>query len=60
MLRAALIFLALTELSLAIKLRIPIRTMSDLVHPFPTFSRVLNGMFDELRAKVAPVATRTS
>jgi pyruvate/2-oxoglutarate dehydrogenase complex dihydrolipoamide dehydrogenase (E3) component len=50
----------LSELSLAIKLRIPIRTMSDLVHPFPTFSRVLNGMFDELRAKVAPVATRTS
>lgn len=50
----------LSELSLAIKLRIPIRTMSDLIHPFPTFSRVLNGMFDELRTKVAPVATRTS
>jgi pyruvate/2-oxoglutarate dehydrogenase complex dihydrolipoamide dehydrogenase (E3) component len=50
----------LSELSLAIKLRIPIRTLSDLLHPFPTFSRVLNGMFDELRTKVSPVATRTS
>jgi pyruvate/2-oxoglutarate dehydrogenase complex dihydrolipoamide dehydrogenase (E3) component len=50
----------LSELSLAVKLRIPIATMSDLVHPFPTFSRVLQGMFDELKTRVAPMAARTS
>jgi pyruvate/2-oxoglutarate dehydrogenase complex dihydrolipoamide dehydrogenase (E3) component len=46
-----------SELSLAVKLRIPIATMADLVHPFPSFSRVLQGMFDELRAKLGQIAT---
>ncbi len=42
----------LSEITLAIKLRIPIEVLSDTIHPFPTFSRVFQGMFDELVKKV--------
>jgi len=38
------------ELALAIKARIPLRVLDDTVHGFPTFSRVLQGLFAELVA----------
>jgi pyruvate/2-oxoglutarate dehydrogenase complex dihydrolipoamide dehydrogenase (E3) component len=47
----------LSELSLAVKARTPIRLMADLIHPFPTFSRVLQYMFDELLSKVSTQAS---
>lgn len=43
----------LSEITLAIKLRIPIEVLSDTIHPFPTFSRVFQGMFDNLVKKVS-------
>jgi pyruvate/2-oxoglutarate dehydrogenase complex dihydrolipoamide dehydrogenase (E3) component len=42
----------LGELVLAIKLRIPLAALADVVHPFPAFNRVLGGMLEELAAKV--------
>jgi pyruvate/2-oxoglutarate dehydrogenase complex dihydrolipoamide dehydrogenase (E3) component len=42
------------ELVLAIKLRTPLPTLADVVHPFPAFNRVLGACLDELAAKVAP------
>jgi pyruvate/2-oxoglutarate dehydrogenase complex dihydrolipoamide dehydrogenase (E3) component len=42
----------LSELTMAIKLRIPVEVLSDTIHPFPTFSRVFQGMFAELVKKV--------
>jgi pyruvate/2-oxoglutarate dehydrogenase complex dihydrolipoamide dehydrogenase (E3) component len=41
----------LSELTLAIKASIPISALADVIHPFPTFSRILQGMFAELEAK---------
>ncbi len=38
----------LSELSLAILAEIPLRTMGELMHPFPAFSRGLQGMFPKL------------
>jgi pyruvate/2-oxoglutarate dehydrogenase complex dihydrolipoamide dehydrogenase (E3) component len=43
----------LGELVLAIKLRTPLSTLADVIHPFPAFNRVLGGALDELAAKVA-------
>ncbi len=37
-----------SELSLAILAEIPLRIMGDLMHPFPAFSRGLQGMFPKL------------
>ena len=42
----------LSELTMAIKLRIPVEVLSDTIHPFPSFSRVFQGMFAELVKKV--------
>ena len=39
------------ELVLAIKLRIPLKTLADVIHPFPAFNRVLGGSLHELAAK---------
>ncbi|HEX6348899.1 MAG TPA: NAD(P)/FAD-dependent oxidoreductase, partial [Candidatus Dormibacteraeota bacterium] len=36
------------ELALAIKARVPLTVLDDTVHGFPTFSRVLQGLFAEL------------
>ena len=47
----------LSELSLAVKLQLPISTLDDLVHPFPTFSRVLQWMFGELKSKLEEPVT---
>jgi pyruvate/2-oxoglutarate dehydrogenase complex dihydrolipoamide dehydrogenase (E3) component len=41
-----------SELSLAIKAQLPVSMLADLVHPFPTFSRVLQGVFNELALKM--------
>ena len=41
------------ELVLAIKLRTPLQTLADLIHPFPAFNRVLGASLEELAAKAA-------
>jgi pyruvate/2-oxoglutarate dehydrogenase complex dihydrolipoamide dehydrogenase (E3) component len=39
------------EIVLAIKLGIPLRTLADVVHPFPAFNRVLGQSLEELAAR---------
>jgi len=39
------------ELVLAIKLRTPLKTLADVIHPFPAFNRVLGASLEELAAK---------
>jgi pyruvate/2-oxoglutarate dehydrogenase complex dihydrolipoamide dehydrogenase (E3) component len=41
------------ELVLAIKLRTPLTTLADVIHPFPAFNRVLGAAVEELAAKAA-------
>ena len=41
------------ELVLAIKQGILLKTLADVIHPFPAFNRVLGGSLDELAAKAA-------
>jgi len=41
------------ELVLAIKLRTPLKTLADVIHPFPAFNRVLGASLEELAAKLA-------
>ena len=41
------------ELVLAIKLGTPLKTLADVIHPFPAFNRVLGGSLEELAAKLA-------
>jgi len=43
----------LGELMLAIKLGTPLKTLADVIHPFPAFNRVLGERLEELAAKVA-------
>jgi len=43
-----------SELALAVRAEIPLEILADLMHPFPTFSRALQGMFPQLAR--APVA----
>jgi pyruvate/2-oxoglutarate dehydrogenase complex dihydrolipoamide dehydrogenase (E3) component len=43
----------LGELVLAIKLGTPLKTLADVIHPFPAFNRVLGGSLEVLAAKVA-------
>ena len=43
----------LGELVLAIKLRTPLKTLADVIHPFPAFNRVLGASLEELAAKAA-------
>jgi pyruvate/2-oxoglutarate dehydrogenase complex dihydrolipoamide dehydrogenase (E3) component len=43
----------LGELVLAIKLRTPLETLADVIHPFPAFNRVLGQTLEELAAKAA-------
>jgi pyruvate/2-oxoglutarate dehydrogenase complex dihydrolipoamide dehydrogenase (E3) component len=40
------------ELVLAIKLGTPLKTLADVIHPFPAFNRVLGASLEELAAKV--------
>jgi pyruvate/2-oxoglutarate dehydrogenase complex dihydrolipoamide dehydrogenase (E3) component len=44
------------ELVLAIKLRTPLKTLADVIHPFPAFNRVLGATLEELAAKAASQA----
>ena len=39
------------ELVLAIKLRTPLKTLADVIHPFPAFNRVLGQSLEELAVK---------
>jgi pyruvate/2-oxoglutarate dehydrogenase complex dihydrolipoamide dehydrogenase (E3) component len=41
------------ELVLAIKLGTPLRTLADVIHPYPAFNRVLGESLDALAAKAA-------
>jgi len=41
------------ELVLAVKLRTPLETLADVIHPFPAFNRVLGQTLEELAAKAA-------
>ena len=41
------------ELVLAIKLGTPLKTLADVIHPFPAFNRVLGASLEALAAKVA-------
>ncbi len=41
------------ELVLAVKLGTPLKTLADVIHPFPAFNRVLGGSLNELAAKLA-------
>jgi len=41
------------ELVLAIKLGTPLKTLADVVHPFPAFNRMLGGSLEELAATLA-------
>ena len=44
----------LGELVLAIKQRVPLTTLADVIHPFPAFNRVLGESLQQLAAKAAP------
>src|SRR5262249_13130957 len=46
----------LGELVLAIKLGTPLRTLADVIHPFPAFNRVLGESFAELAARASQPA----
>jgi pyruvate/2-oxoglutarate dehydrogenase complex dihydrolipoamide dehydrogenase (E3) component len=43
----------LGELVLAVKVGTPLRTLSDVIHPFPAFNRVLGAALGDLAAKLA-------
>jgi pyruvate/2-oxoglutarate dehydrogenase complex dihydrolipoamide dehydrogenase (E3) component len=48
------------ELVLAIKLGTPLKTLADVIHPFPAFNRVLGESLDQLATKLArPDGPRT-
>jgi len=42
----------LGELVVAVKVGTPVRTMADVIHPYPAFNRILGAAFGELAAKV--------
>ncbi|MFE9921796.1 hypothetical protein ACFYQA_09505 [Streptomyces sp. NPDC005774] len=42
----------ISEVSLAVRARIPVQVAADVVHPFPTFSEVLENPLWELAAKL--------
>jgi len=50
----------LGELILAIKLGTPLKTLADVIHPYPAFNRVLGGSLDELAEKAALQAASRS
>ncbi len=43
----------LGELVLAVKAGITLRTLADVIHPFPAFNRVLGAVLQELARKAA-------
>jgi len=43
----------LGELVLALRAGTPLRTLADVIHPFPAFNRVLGAVLQELASKAA-------
>ena len=43
----------LGELVLALKAGTPLKTLADVIHPFPAFNRVLGAVLQDLVAKAA-------
>jgi pyruvate/2-oxoglutarate dehydrogenase complex dihydrolipoamide dehydrogenase (E3) component len=43
----------LGELVLALKAGTPLRTLADVIHPFPAFNRILGAALQELAARAA-------
>jgi pyruvate/2-oxoglutarate dehydrogenase complex dihydrolipoamide dehydrogenase (E3) component len=43
----------LGELLLAVKAGTPVRTLADVIHPYPAFNRVLGAVLGDLLTKVA-------
>jgi pyruvate/2-oxoglutarate dehydrogenase complex dihydrolipoamide dehydrogenase (E3) component len=43
----------LTEFTVAIRAGVPLPVLSDTLHAFPTFSRILQGVFDKLSRELA-------
>jgi len=43
----------LGELVVAVKVGTPVRTLADVVHPYPAFNRILGAAFGQLAFKVA-------
>jgi pyruvate/2-oxoglutarate dehydrogenase complex dihydrolipoamide dehydrogenase (E3) component len=43
----------LGELVLALRAGTPLRTLADVIHPFPAFNRVLGAVLQDLAAKAA-------
>jgi pyruvate/2-oxoglutarate dehydrogenase complex dihydrolipoamide dehydrogenase (E3) component len=43
----------LSELTLAVRAELPLPVLSDTLHAFPTFSRILQGVFDKLNRQLA-------
>jgi pyruvate/2-oxoglutarate dehydrogenase complex dihydrolipoamide dehydrogenase (E3) component len=50
----------LGELVLAIKVGTPLKTLADVIHPFPAFNRVLGASLEQLAAKAAPQSAAQS
>ena len=48
------------ELILAIKLRVPLNALADIIHPFPAFNRGLGSSLEQLAAPAAPHAAARS
>jgi len=44
---------AIHECVLAIRARVPIEVLADTIHAFPSTSRILNGLFDEAKNRLA-------
>jgi pyruvate/2-oxoglutarate dehydrogenase complex dihydrolipoamide dehydrogenase (E3) component len=47
----------LGELLLAVKTATPVRTLADVIHPYPAFNRVLGGALGELAGKLTQKVT---
>ena len=43
---------AIHECVLAIKARVPIETLAETIHAFPSTSRILNGLFADARREL--------
>jgi pyruvate/2-oxoglutarate dehydrogenase complex dihydrolipoamide dehydrogenase (E3) component len=43
----------LSEFTLAMRAGVPLPTLADTMHAFPTFSRILQGVFDSLNRGLA-------
>jgi len=51
---------AIHECVLAIRARVPLEVLADTIHAFPSTSRILDGLFDEARRRLADGAAQAS